>query len=116
MTIPSRSSRPGTFFITTATYNRRRLFQSSVNADLFLETLQYYRRAGYYKLHPFVVMPDHVHLILTPQVISLERAVGFIKGAFRIVSPRSFQFGNEASRIIAFVMLRIWRRGARIFT
>jgi putative transposase len=82
MTIPSRSSRPGTFFITTATYNRRRPFQSSVNADLFLETLQHYRRAGYYKLQAFVVMPDHVHLILTPQVISLERAVGFIKGGF----------------------------------
>jgi putative transposase len=27
-------------------------------------------------------MPDHVHLILTPQDITLERAVGFIKGGF----------------------------------
>jgi putative transposase len=58
------------------------LFQSSVNADLFLETLQHYRGLGHYKLHEFVVMPDHVHLILTPQGISLERAVGFFKGGF----------------------------------
>jgi putative transposase len=82
MAIPARTSRPGTFFITTATYNRRRLFQLPANAKLFLETLQHYRREGYYKLHAFVVMPDHVHLILTPQTITLERAMGLIKGGF----------------------------------
>jgi putative transposase len=82
MAIPSRASRPGTFFVTTATYNRRRLFQLPANAELFLATLQHYRREGHYKLHAFVVMPDHVHLILTPQAIALERAIGLIKGGF----------------------------------
>jgi putative transposase len=82
MAIPARTSRPGTFFITTATYNRRRLFQLPANAELFLETLQHYRQEGNYKLHAFVVMPDHVHLILTPQAITLERAMGLIKGGF----------------------------------
>jgi len=82
MAIPSRASRPGTFFITTATYNRRRLFQFPANAELFLETLQHYRRLGHYKVHAFVIMPDHVHLILTPQAITLERAIGLIKGGF----------------------------------
>ena len=82
MAIPSRASRPGTFFVTSATYNRRRLFQVPANAELFLETLQHYRRQGHYKLHAFVVMPDHVHLILTPQAIALERAIGLIKGGF----------------------------------
>ena len=82
MAIPSRASRPGTFFITTATYNRRRLFQFPANAELFLETLQHYRRLGHYKVHAFVIMPDHVHLILTPQAITLERSMGLIKGGF----------------------------------
>ena len=35
-----------------------------------------------YKLHAFVVMPDHSHLLLTPQAITLERVVGLIKGGF----------------------------------
>jgi putative transposase len=96
MAIPSRASRPGTFFITTATYNRRRLFQASANAELFLETLQHYRSLGHYKLHAFVVMPDHVHLILTPQGITLERAVGFIKGGF-------------SHRLAS--MIPVWQRG-----
>jgi len=82
MAIPSRASSPGTFFVTTATDNRRRVFKSDTNAEMFLETLQRYRSLGYYKLHAFVVMPDHVHIILTPQGITLERAVGFIKGGF----------------------------------
>ena len=82
MAIPSRAPRLGTFFITTATYNRRSLFQVPANAEVFIETLQHYRHAGHYRLHAFVVMPDHVHLIVTPQGITIERAMGLIKGGF----------------------------------
>jgi putative transposase len=82
MSIPSRSVGMGTYFVTSATFQRRRLFQVAANAELFLETLQHYRLAGHYKLHAFVVMPDHIHLLLTPQDISIERAVGLIKGGF----------------------------------
>lgn len=82
MAIPTRASRPGTFFVTSGTYNRRRLFQIPTNAELFVATLQHYRAEGHYKLHAFVVMPDHIHLLLTPQVVTLERAVGLIKGGF----------------------------------
>jgi putative transposase len=82
MAIPTRASRPGTFFITSGTYNRRRLFQIPANAELFVATLRHYRVEGHCKLHAFVVMPDHVHLLLTPQAITLERIVGLIKGGF----------------------------------
>jgi putative transposase len=82
MSIPSRSDRTGTFFVTSATFQRRRLFQVTANAELFLETLQQYRREGHYKLHAFVVMPDHIHLLMTPKAITIERAVGLIKGGF----------------------------------
>ncbi len=79
---PQHNSRPGTYFVTSATWNRRRLFQTTANAELFLETLQHYRRAGHYKLHAFVAMPDHIHLLLRPQAITLERAMMLIKGGF----------------------------------
>ena len=81
MAIPTRASRPGTFFLTSGTYNRRRLFQIERNAELFIETLEHYRAEGRYKLHAFVVMPDHIHLLLTPQE-TLERTIGLIKGGF----------------------------------
>jgi putative transposase len=82
MAIPQRSARPGTYFVTSATYNRRRFFQVPANAALFLEALQHYRHEECYLLHDFVVMPDHIHLLLTPQGITLERAIGLIKGGF----------------------------------
>jgi putative transposase len=96
MSIPARSDRTGPFFVTSATFQRRRVFQVTANAELFLETLQDYRRDGRYKLHAFVVMPDHVHLLLTPQGITIERAVGLIKGGF------SHRMGSK---------FPVWQRG-----
>jgi putative transposase len=52
------------------------------NALLFLETLQNYRREGKFKLHAFVVMRDHIHLLLTPSGITIERAIALIKGGY----------------------------------
>ncbi len=83
MAIPTRATSHGTFFISTQTYNRRRLFQTPATAELLIDTLQHYRREGNYKLHAFVVMPDHFHLLLTPKDdITLERTIMLIKGGF----------------------------------
>jgi putative transposase len=68
--------------VTSRTFEDRRLFQVEAKARIFLETLQHYRAQGRYKLHAFVVMPDHIHLLITPQEITIERAVGLIKGGF----------------------------------
>jgi putative transposase len=95
MSIPSRSDRTGTFFVTSATFNRCRLFQVTANAELFLETLQQYRREGQYKLHAFVAVPDHIHLLLTPQGITIERAVGLIKGGFSHRLASKFPVGQR---------------------
>jgi putative transposase len=41
-------------------------------------------------------MPDHIHLLLTPQGITIERAVGLIKGGF------SHRMGSK---------FPVWQRG-----
>ena len=82
MAIPTRTARPGTYFVTAATHNRRRLFQVPATAEHLLDTLQHYRRERHYLLHAFVVMPDHIHLLLTPRNITLEGAMQLIKGGF----------------------------------
>ena len=79
---PTRLTSHGTFFLSTQTWNRRRLFQVDQTAQLFLETLQHYRHQGHFRRHAFVVMPDHIHLLLTPQNITLERAMMLIEGGF----------------------------------
>jgi len=72
-----------TFFITTITTHRQPLFGRAAAANLLIETLIHYRDQGKCLLHEFVVMPDHLHALLTPaDEISLERTMQFIKGGF----------------------------------
>jgi putative transposase len=54
-----------------------------------IEVLLSYRTQKKYLLHEFVVMPDHLHLIITPKGITLERSMQLIKGGF------SFQFNKN---------------------
>lgn len=76
-------SPPGTYFLTFSTWQRRRLFVVETYARLFLKTLYRYCREGRFTLHAFVLMPDHVHLLLTPaQDVTVERSVQLIKGAY----------------------------------
>ena len=69
-----------TYMITAETWGRRALFRAELWARLFIDTLYHYRGSAYL-LHEFVIMPDHVHLLITP-LTSLEKAVQFIKGGF----------------------------------
>ena len=72
-----------TFFITTVAANRRRLFQTDANANLLLQLLNEDRAKGRYQLHAFVLMPDHLHLLITPAPeVSIEKAMQYIKGGF----------------------------------
>ena len=60
-----------------------------------------YRAQGKFLLHEFVVMPDHIHLILTPDgKIPLERGAQFIKGGF------SHRCSKERA-----IQGEIWQRG-----
>jgi putative transposase len=113
MAIPGRLPGAGTYFVTPVTSGRRRLFQVAANAELFLETLPAYRRQGHYKLHAFVVMPDHIHLLLTPQGETIERVMGLIRGGSSHRSLGRDQSGSVASQIIAFAMQRTSGPGAR---
>jgi putative transposase len=99
---PTRNLNPhGTYFVTFSTSQRRRLFVVESYARLFLKTLYSYRRQGRFELHAFVVMPEHVHLLLTPAVsITLERSIQFIKGGF------SHVLGAESNR-----KGEVWQRG-----
>jgi putative transposase len=81
-----------TFFITTVTANRRRLFQVESNANILLSVIEQNRSKNRLQIHAFVVMPDHIHLLLTPaKNVSLEKAMQFIKGGF------SFQLKSKSN-------------------
>ena len=99
---PTRAmSPPGTYFITTTTWGRRALFRSERWAGLFLDVLYHYRAGSKFLLHAFVVMPDHIHLLVTPaNSVTLERAVQLIKGGY------SYRVGRELQS-----RAEVWERG-----
>lgn len=73
------------------------MFQVNDNAELFFDVLRDSRSKCRLTVHAFVVMPDHIHLLLTPASdVSLEKAVQFIKGGF------SFRLKSK---------LDVWERG-----
>jgi putative transposase len=72
-----------TYLVTAVTAQRRRLFQVTATAELLEHTILDYRSQGRFLLHAFVIMPDHLHALITPAPdVSLEKAMQFIKGGF----------------------------------
>ena len=96
-----RTSPGWTYFVTTKTWQGRSIFQVHEVADILIDKLLEYRKRGSYLLHEFVVMPNHLHVILTPQgSVTLEKAIQLIKGG----SSREIHIarGNE---------IQIWQSG-----
>jgi len=59
--------------------------------QLFIEVLRHHRQRKKYLLHAFVLMPDHMHLLVTPAAdVALEKAVQLIKGTFSFRAHKEF--------------------------
>jgi len=66
--IPENRSVPElVFFITTGLRNRRPLFRRPKVAQLVMECFQFFRNRGEIELYGYVIMPDHLHVILKPK-------------------------------------------------
>ncbi|MFB3815391.1 MAG: transposase [Terriglobales bacterium] len=89
-----------TFFVTSATLGHRRLLQSERMARLLIDALYHYRGQGKYRLHEFVVMPDHFHALLSVgSTMTVERAMQLIKGGSSYCAGKEFGVRN------------LWQRG-----
>ena len=98
---------PGcSYFVTTKCAENRSVFQVPENAKILIGVLFKYREQKVYQLHEFVVMPDHLHLLLTPsQSTPLEKCIQFIKGA------SSHEIHKQRSH-----KLEIWQKGFHDWT
>jgi putative transposase len=70
-------------------------------ATLFIDVLRSYVSTGRFRIHDFVVMRNHIHLLLTvDERMSVEKAVQLIKGNFSYRAKKELNFRSE-----------IWQRG-----
>ncbi len=108
MAHPARNSAPAnivnssrTFFATTKTSMSKRVLQSDRNAGLLIDILRSLVAEHRFKLHDFVVMPDHVHLLI--EVVgdmTIEKAMQLIKGRFSHRLSHEFAYKGD-----------VWQRG-----
>ncbi len=75
--------------------------QTERMANLLIDVLRSYMRARRFKVHDFVVMPNHVHVLLSlgPQM-SIEKAAQLMKGNFSYRAKKEFGLKWE-----------IWQKG-----
>jgi putative transposase len=70
-------------------------------ATLLIDVLRSQALAGRFTIHDFVVMPDHVHILITlPGELTVEKAVQFIKGGFSFRAKKELGFMGE-----------VWQKG-----
>ncbi len=68
---------------------------------LLIDVLRSNVAAGKFQLHEFVIMPDHLHLLMTlPVDMTIEKAMQLIKGGFSYRLKKELGYQGE-----------VWQRG-----
>ena len=82
MATPKHRTAPGSsYFVTTKCWEGRHIFQVPEVAGILVRTMLAHRERKAFSVHEFVVMPNHLHVLITPSYqTSLEKAVQLIKG------------------------------------
>ena len=108
MAHPARNAAPANilspsriFFATTKTSMGMRVLQSERNANLLIDVLRSLVAEHRFTLHDFVIMPDHVHLLIEiANDMTIEKAMQLIKGRFSHRLSHEFGYKGE-----------VWQRG-----
>jgi putative transposase len=108
MAHPARNAAPANtlnpsriFFATTKTSMGKRVLQTERNAGLLIDVLRSSVTERKFKLHDFVIMPDHLHILIEVGFdMTIEKAMQLIKGRFSRRLAKEFGYKGE-----------IWQRG-----
>jgi len=68
------------YLSTSVTLNRDPIFQRPKAADILLEAILFGKKEQWYYLLSFVIMPDHMHLVLIPEDKNISECMKSIKG------------------------------------
>ena len=81
------------YFVSTQTAGRKPFFRHDRWARLMMATVAHCAEEDF-TLHAYVIMPDHLHLLFTPNE-SLEKAVQLIKGGFSFRAKRELEWNFD---------------------
>ncbi len=102
-------------FITTSCYQRRPLLGNPENRDLFLDVLERVRRRYRFVVVGYVVMPEHIHLLLSeseranPSVVMQAVKQGFSRRLLRRLRSASDSRPGELAGGAVLAGEHIWQ-------
>ncbi len=87
---------PSTYLVTAPTFHRKRIFQNERYGEALTEILMRGRQAADLLLHDYVIMPDHVHLLVTAKSqADVLSAVNSLRQSFVEELKREFGYSGE---------------------
>jgi putative transposase len=93
------------YFVTTSTKERLRIFEEEGTSEILLDVLRENREAWGYKLFAYVVMPDHIHLLIQPKS---DKKISKILNQIKGVSSRKIN--------LILKQEHVWQKGFYDFT
>lgn len=68
------------YMTTTLTLHRKPMFKNKNAANILMEAIWFGKRQSWYHLLSFVIMYDHLHLIIVPKEKNISQCMKSIKG------------------------------------
>ncbi len=100
-------------FVTFSCYRKLHYFKDEIIFKMFLEYLSNAKEKYQFKLYGYVIMPDHVHLVLHPQYpIKLGLVIREIKSKTARQYFREYPTGNQEGKNV-FWQLRCYDHNCR---
>jgi putative transposase len=99
-------------FLTFSCYHRQPLLDSASRRDLFLQVLEQVRRRYRWVVLGYVVMPEHVHLLVSnPPDCKLSTAIQALKVGFarRVLADQRRRLRNQRTQRLEPGTRRIWQ-------
>ncbi len=86
------------YFVTTKTCNNNKIFDNDWACELFIKNLKECKKKYEFKLYGYVVMPDHVHLLIEPaKSFNISQVIQKIKSIFAKEFKKELKYRVAAS-------------------
>ncbi len=102
---PSNKVQAGLLFLTATTYKRVPVFREHALCEVFFRELDFYRSKFGFRLHGYVLLPDHFHLVLN--FPAGKRFRDFLRDFKSAVGRVVIDWAKENNRVQLLARLRL---------
>jgi putative transposase len=99
-------------FVTFSTHQRLPILSNDLFRQTVVESIDKVRKASGFRLLAYVIMPEHVHLVLIPRI---DLSLGQIIGEIKRISARKIHAAIKARKSALLARLTVTRNGRQRF-